>query len=179
MKVFGPSKDRPGMTGLRIGYCIADMRLKKSLENEYLARNFSINILSEYIFLVDLALRAKKLTGESSDILSNFSVEDVEEYYETVQSNYEKIFDYQDKIISVLKHSNQVVDYIVPQGCNMIFFKYHEDLSHADFFNRMLKQGIGLYPGDVFHIDGGKGQWSRICITQNIDKLTEGLSRLI
>ncbi|MDP2671928.1 MAG: pyridoxal phosphate-dependent aminotransferase [Candidatus Daviesbacteria bacterium] len=179
VKVFGPSKDRPGMTGLKIGYLIADSRLNNSLTTEYLARNDTINILSEHIFLVDLALRTKRLTGVSCDILSNFSVGDIEEYYETVQSNYERIFDYQDRIMRILKSSNRVVDYIVPQGCNMIFVKYYKDLSHADFFNRMLKQGIGLYPGDVFHINEDQGQWFRICITQSFEKIQHGMERFL
>lgn len=180
VKVFGPSKDRPGMAGLKIGYCIGDKKLENSLSREYLVRNYSMNILAEYVFLVDLALRTAKLTGKTNLILSDFTKEEVEDYYKTVESNLNRIFNYQNRIVNLLKRSKKIIDYIPPQGCNMIFFRYYKDLSPDDFFNHILKLNVGVYTGDTFHIDHKvDGSWSRICVTQNWHKLSEGLKRLI
>lgn len=180
VKLFGPSKDRPGMAGLKIGYSIGDIKLKRSLTEDYLTRNYSINILSEHIFLVDLALRTNKLTGKLSPVLSKFSNKEIEDYYLTLGSNLSKIFNYQDKILNMLRKSDKIIDYIPPQGCNMIFFRYYKDLSPKDFFKHILSLNVGLYTGDTFHVNEKiNGAWSRICVTQNWDKLSTGLKRLI
>lgn len=180
VKVFGPSKDRPGMTGLKIGYLIGDPRLEESIKQEYLARNFTINILSEYVFLVDLVLRVYRVTGVLKNCkIFELSDKDIKDYFKTVESNRRKMFGFQKKVIKLLRNSEKVADVIMPDGCNMLFFRFHKDMSADDFFNYFLNLGVGLYSPDIFHIDEDEGSWSRICITQSFEKIEQGLKRFL
>lgn len=178
-KVFGLSKDRPGMTGLRIGYCITDRKLANTIRNEYLTRNFTINAISEYLLLVDLSLRDKRLSDKENEILKWFSEDEINEYFVTVEKNYERIFSYQKKLCQLLDKASKIVDFINPHGCNMIFFKYYKNLSPEKMFHEFAKKGVGIYGGDVFHVDEkAVGSWSRICITRKLDQLIDAVNKI-
>lgn len=175
VRMFGPVKDRPGFSGVRIGYGIGDKRLESLLMNDYLGQSFSGNIISEYLFLYDMTLRKyilneKKYKGKILDI----SQDEVEDYKRVVEHNKRIIFKLQDFVLCKLSKRKDVFDFIEPDGCNMVFFakKNLKNKKFVDF-------GVGLYSGDFFNCSGKDDKcWSRICLTTNADYLKRGIDRL-
>lgn len=179
IKLFGPSKDRPGMTGMRIGYCIGDTRLFEPMCDIQMVRNFSGNILSEVVFLIDIALRYFALSKTRPRELKYCSDRDIEDYYTTIKKN--RIIQKQsiETVIFELKGNPNVADIILPDGGNDVFFKYYKTLPAMDLLYEFINKGLAVYPTDSFNMDPAKeGSWIRICATQNIDFLKNCISKI-
>lgn len=179
VKLFGSSKDRPGMTGMRMGYCIGDSRLYEKIHDIQMVRNFSGNILSEFIFSIDISLRYYALSKIKSSDLSCFSKEDINDYYSTIEKN--RIIQQQgiDMVISELKKNSNVVDIILPDGGNSVFFKYYKKLSPMDLLYEFINKGLAIYPTDSFNMDPLiNGSWIRICVTHEKKFLKKCISKI-
>jgi aspartate/methionine/tyrosine aminotransferase len=168
IKMFGPSKDRPGATGLRMGYCIGDRRLYGYLHDIQMIRNFSNNAISDYIFSVDMAMRLFRRTKYKQDILYEFSSNDIDEYSCAVEKNKEIQLENNRAIIEYLKDNQHVSDIIEPDGGNLVFFRYYKNMPSEKLFQEFINKGLAIYPSDVFNIDSDKqGSWIRICVTRS------------
>ncbi len=179
IKIFGLSKDRPGMTGIRAGYCIGDKRLLQNIKNISMVRSFSNNVLGEYIFFIDIALRYFKISNIKTSELDYFDEEDIEDYYNTISKNENYIQQNIEISLSELEKNNNVVDIINPDGGNTIFFKYYKSLSPTKLVKEFIQKGLGIYPGDVFGINNTTdGSWIRLCVTKSTDKLKEMIRKI-
>jgi len=179
VKLFGLSKDRPGMTGMRTGYCIGDSRLFESIYNIQMVRNFSGNILAEFIFSVDIALRYFALSKIKPRVLSYFLEDDIEDYYTTIENN--RILQKRsiEAVVSELKHNRNVSDIIFPDAGNSVFFRYHKNLPPMDLLYEFINKGLAVYPTDSFNMDPLKeGSWIRICVTQDLSFLKNCISKI-
>lgn len=99
---------------------------------------------------------------------------DVLDYKEVVVKNYEKIFNIQDFVCERFNEAKHI-EYIMPHGCNMIFFCRKGKKSSIDF----KEMGLGLYPGDYFNMPNSTDKfWSRICMTISKNQIEKGLKML-
>ena len=178
VRFFGWSKDRPGMTGMRAAYCIGDTILKKSLLNNHVLRNFSGNIISEYVFMIDIALRYFKLTGEEFEDFKYYPKKLIKNYFGSVDNNFKRQIRYNNLIYKCLNKRRHVTDTIEPKSGNSIFFRFKENLSCEKFYNKMISRGIAIYPYDIFSLTQKDGSWTRICITKNIKTLKMGVNKI-
>ncbi len=179
VKFFGLSKDRPGMTGLRCGYCIGDERLAHYIENVQIVRNLSNGIISEYLFLLDIALRYKNKWKYTHPDLKYYTKDEINEYFQTIKNNLKLQKKYTDEIISSLNNNNHVRDLIVPDGGNSVFFRYYKKLAGIDLVKEFLNKGIAIYPGEVFGLTAQKnGSWTRVCITRDVEFLKKIIKKI-
>lgn len=179
VKFFGLSKDRPGMTGLRCGYCIGDNRLFSHIENIQLIRNLSNGIIADYIFLLDVALRYKKISGIIHPDLKYYSKEEIDDYFKVVRDNFKLQKKYNDRVIAKLKNNPHVIDCIVPDGGNCVFFRYYKNLPDTELLREFADKGLAIYPGDAFSMDyENEGSWTRICVTRDIDFLEKAIDKI-
>lgn len=179
IKLFGLSKDRPGMTGMRTGYCIGDKRLLDTIYDIQMVRNFSGNIVSDSIFLTDMALRYFDLSKTKPDWLKYFSEEDIQDYYKTIARNKALQQESIAFVIAELKKNAHVADIIPPDGGNSVFFRYYKTLSSMDLMYEFAHKGLAAYPTDAFNMDPQtEGSWIRICVTKSIDFLKASITKI-
>jgi len=172
VKLFGLSKDRPGMTGMRTGYCIGDKRLNTALYDIQMVRNFSTSALADAILNIDMALRYQALSNKKSKVLKIFSEKDIQAYYKTINDNKNKQQKYLKIVIDELKNNKHITDIIMPDGGNCVFFKYYKNMAADKLAHEFAKKGLAIYPCDAFNMDPLiDGSWTRICVTQKIDFL--------
>lgn len=179
VKFFGLSKDRPGMTGIRCGYCIGDSRLLADAEKAQMTRNISNGIISDYLLLLDIALRYKNLSGIKHDDLKYYSDEELNNYFETI-AKYKKMQRmFNDQVIDSLNQNRHVVDVIPPDGGNAVFFRYHKNLLAKKFISEFMTQALAAYPSEAFMLNASKdGSWSRVCVTRDIEMLKKAISKI-
>lgn len=178
-KLYGLSKDRPGMTGMRTGYYIGDKRLIDYIADSQLVRNFSGNINADFIFLVDIALRYLAQTGKRFYDLKWFSDEEVADYDQTIATNAALQRTSNEAVVAALRENDDIIDLIEPNCGNAVFFRYYRTLPATELAHEFIRKGLALYPCDVFNLDPEKeGSWSRICVTKSIDFLKEGIRKL-
>jgi aspartate/methionine/tyrosine aminotransferase len=175
VRLCGTSKDRPGMTGMRMGYCIGDIRIENDILNNQVLRNFSGNIISEYLFMIDIALRHYNISGEKFEDFKYYPKRLIKNYIKTIKSNLRKQEKFNKKTAEFLKSNPNVIDIIEPKCGNSILFRYKKDLNPEDFLQEMMNKGIAIYPYDIFSIDEKDGSWARICITKNLKYLKKGI----
>lgn len=179
VKFFGPSKDRPGMTGIRCGYCIGDQRLLSGIEKNQMTRNISNGIISDYLFLLDVALRYKELSGIKHDDLKYYSEQEILNYAETIMNNRTLQEEYNKRIINKLRGNPHIIDVIPPDGGNTIFFRYYRDLPPSDFLEEFISKGLATYPSEAFVLDSlQEGTWTRICVTRDADFLEQIIDKI-
>lgn len=179
VKLFGLSKDRPGMTGLRTGYCIGDKRLLDHIYEIQMVRNFSGNILSDFIFLVDLAMRHFELSKKKLPFLSVFSEEDIREYRTVTSQNHSYLKESRDMVVAQLEANRHIIDIIVPDAGNSVFFRYHKNLPATELLQEFLEKGLATYPTDAFLMNPMReGSWIRVCLTRNIEYLNSALAKI-
>ncbi len=179
VKLFGLSKDRPGMTGIRTGYCIGDERLLTALSRSQLVRNVSGNIMADFLFLLDIALRYLGLSGVKFDDLQWFSDADIKDYYASEMQNRTLQIMSNASSLSALKENPHVIDLVAPDGGNCIFFRYYRTLSAMDLLREFIEKGLAIYPCDVFNMDPlNEGSWTRVCVTKEINTLLTGISKI-
>ncbi len=178
-KLYGLSKDMPGMTGMRTGYYIGDRRLIEHLSNSQLVRNFSGNINADFIFLVDIALRYYARTGIKFEDLKWFSNEEIDNYYYTVDTNKKLQQVSNSEVCNALIDNDNVVDVIHPNCGNSVYFRYYKTLSPDEMILEFIKKGLAIYPCDVFGMNPEEeGSWSRICVTKDINLLKQGIAKI-
>ena len=179
IKFFGPSKDRPGMTGIRCGYCVGDKRLLSSVEKIKMIRNISNGIISDYLLLLDIALRYKKISRIKHNDLKYYSEDEIANYDETVSNNKTLQELYNKRVINKLQNNSRVIDVILPDGGNTIFFRYYKNFPASDFVEEFLRKGLATYPGNAFMLDPIKeGSWTRICVTRDADFLEQAIDKI-
>lgn len=175
IRLCGTSKDRPGMTGMRMGYCIGDSRIEKDILNNQVLRNFSGNIISEYIFMIDISLRYYEISGEEFEDFKYYPKKLIKDYLKTIEKNLEKQKRFNNKTVEFLKNNKNVIDIIEPKCGNSVLFRYKKDLNPESFLQEMMNKGIAIYPYDIFSIDEKEGSWARICITKDLKYLKRGI----
>ncbi|MDR2411930.1 MAG: pyridoxal phosphate-dependent aminotransferase [Candidatus Peribacteria bacterium] len=178
IRLYGWSKDRPGMTGMRCGYIIGDKILESHIFNNQVIRNFSGNIIAEYVFMIDIALRYYKLTGTKFIDLKYFPQKLIDEYYKIIQSNADRQIKFNKNILSVIKNNKNIIDYIEPKCGNSILIKYKDNLNAKKFNREMIKKGLAIYPCDCFSFPDIAGCWGRICITKKLNYLINGINKI-
>ncbi|MBI3250577.1 MAG: pyridoxal phosphate-dependent aminotransferase [Candidatus Andersenbacteria bacterium] len=179
VKFFGPSKDRPGMTGIRCGYCVGDKRLLPGIEKIQMVRNISNGIISDYLLLLDIALRYKELSGVKHPDLKYFSEPEITNYTDTISNNMNLQEQYNKRIVAKLKNHPKVKDVIPPDGGNSIFFRYYKDLPAPDFVREFMSKGLATYPGEAFMLNPmDEGSWTRVCVTRDIDLLEKAIEKI-
>ena len=178
-KLYGLSKDRPGMTGMRTGYYVGDKRLIDYISDSQLVRNFSGNINADFIFLVDIALRYLARTGEQFYDLKYFTEEEIADYYQAIELNAELQKRNNKKVVEALQNNEHVSDLIEPDCGNGVFFRYHKTLPATELVREFINKGLALYPCDVFNLDTEKeGSWSRVCVTKSVEFLEDGIAKI-
>lgn len=175
VKIFGLSKDRPGTTGLRTGYTICDNRLYNYLHDIQMVRNFSNNAVSDFILQIDIALRLFRRTKIKPAILEEFSDADINEYYHTIDENQKLQFENNKAVIKYLQANHHVSDIIIPDGGNLVFFRYYKNMSAEDLFHEFINKDLAIYPTDSFNMNPRQGSWIRICVTRNIKYLRRAI----
>ncbi|OGY36542.1 MAG: hypothetical protein A3E37_02875 [Candidatus Andersenbacteria bacterium RIFCSPHIGHO2_12_FULL_46_9] len=179
VKFFGPSKDRPGMTGIRCGYCVGDKRLLPSIERIQMVRNISNGIISDYLLLLDIALRYKEISGTKHADLKYYSEQEIADYAETILHNRNLQERYNKRIVTKLKSHPKIKDVIPPDGGNSVFFRYYKDLPASDFVKEYMNKGLASYPSEAFMLDPMiEGSWTRICVTRDIDLLERAIGKI-
>ncbi len=179
IKLFGLSKDRPGTTGLRAGYCIGDSRLLESIFDIQMVRNFSGSILSDCVLHLDIALRYFKLSNEKCKQLEQFSESDIKNYYDTIEQNRILQKKSNQLIIAEFKKNRNIIDYIEPDGGNSVYFRYYKTLSPMGLLYEFIKKGLAIYPTDSFNMDPMReGSWVRMCVTQDIAFMKNCISKI-
>ncbi|MDZ7612094.1 MAG: pyridoxal phosphate-dependent aminotransferase [Candidatus Moranbacteria bacterium] len=178
-KLFGPSKDRPGLNGLRMGYCLFDRKFENNFKKEHVVSNFSNNIIADFLFLIDISMRNYNMTNKKSNDLKLFSNYYLDDYNKKLQINRTKQKKYLELIIREINQNRNIVDFITPTCGNSLWFKYKTALPPETFVKLFTKKGVALYASDVF-LDNYKinGSWSRICITKDISKIIKGLKKI-
>jgi aspartate/methionine/tyrosine aminotransferase len=174
-RLFGPSKDRPGTTGLRIGYCVGDSRLEEGLRLEYMLRNFSVNVLSQALFTVDLELRIEQLGGLHGD--NTYDENAVTDYNECIKHNQTAIETLEADVLEWCGRESIAKDWIIPESGNCILIQHQKNQNGTSFVNHFISRGVFCYPGEVFDCSLGQG-WFRICFTRSRSTLLQGLERL-
>jgi aspartate/methionine/tyrosine aminotransferase len=176
VRIFGPAKDRPGFTGIRIGYCIGDKRLERPIFEAYLTQSFAMNTIAEYLLLYDIILRTYFITNNKQVLTKDITENELRNYQKTIAKNYKIIFDRQNAICRRFDKMKNFIEYIQPHGGNMIFFSYKHNQGKNFSFTDL---GLGLYPGDFFHQPSSpEHTWARICLTTDKKSLDTGLKKL-
>lgn len=178
VRLCGLSKDRPGMTGLRCGYCIADTVIEKSFMNNQLIRNFSGNIISDYLFMIDTSLRYYKLTKEKFEDFKYYPDKLIDDYFATVEHNANIQINYNKKVADELLKNKNIIDIIEPRCGNSVLFRYKNNLPPWTFLKEMINNGLAIYPCDAFSISNKLGSWGRVCVTKNIKYLSNGIKKI-
>jgi len=179
VKFFGLSKDRPGMTGIRCGYCVGDKRLLPTIEKIQMTKNISNGIISDYLLLLDIALRYKGVSGIQHDDLKYYSEQEISSYFETIHNNRILQKQYNQRVIDRLNSNDRITDVIPPDGGNAVFFRYYKNLVASDFVEEFIEKGLATYPSEAFMLNPLKeGSWSRVCVTRDVDKLEKAIERI-
>ena len=178
IRIYGTSKDMPGMTGMRCGYIIGDSIIEDIFLNNQLLRNFSGNIISEYLFMIDIALRYYDISNEIFEDFKYYPKIIIKKYFKTVKKNKARQKKYNEIVVKRLTDNKNVIDVIVPKSGNAVLFRYHKDMSPEDFQNHMIEKGLAVYPCDVFSLDENDGTWGRVCVTREISYLLKGIDRI-
>lgn len=178
VKFFGLSKDRPGMTGIRCGYCIGDKRLLSGIEKAQMIRNISNGIISDYFLLLDIALRYKKISGIKHDDLKYYSDEEIENYSKVIDKYKNIQREFNDRIVKKLYKNPHVTDLIPIDGGNSVFFRYYQNLLASKFIEEFMNKGLATYPSDAFMLDQKEGSWTRICITRDVNFLEQAIDKI-
>jgi len=179
VKFFGPSKDRPGMTGIRCGYCIGDKRLLSDIKEMQMVHNISNGIISDYLLLIDIAMRYKEKFGILHNDLKYFSKTEIKNYQTSIDYNKKLQRKLNQFIIQKIRKNSHIVDFIIPDGGNSIFFKYYKNLKGNEFVNEFIKKGLAIYPSEAFMLDREKnGSWGRICATRGRDYIDKMIGKI-
>jgi aspartate/methionine/tyrosine aminotransferase len=179
VKFFGLSKDRPGMTGIRCGYCIGDNRLLAGIEKNQITRNISNGIISDYFLLLDIALRFKELSGIQHEDLKYYSSKEIENYKETISRQKKIQKEFNDRVVKKLANSSSVIDIIKPDGGNSVFFRYHKNFPAQKFVKEFLSKGLAAYPSEAFMLNHMQdGSWTRICVTRDMATLERIIDKI-
>lgn len=178
-KIFSLSKDRPGFTGIRSGYCIFDITFKKEMQKHQIVKNFSNTIFSDFLLLIDISMRNYLLTGKKSKDLEYFQEKYLIEYKDTIHDFYNKQEKINKEIILELQKNKNIIDIIHPHAGNSIWFKYYNSLPPEEFVRTFIRKGLAIYASDVFMGDyKANGAWSRLCVTKHESLLKKGISKI-
>lgn len=179
VRLFGLSKDRPGITGMRSGYSIGDKRLDSMMSRIQMTRNFSTNMLADHILAADIALRELALTGYRSVLLDQYSDKAIQTYIRTIALNLKKLRIFRKKTLTEMRNNKHIIDIVEPDGGNCIFFRYYKDMGAQELAHEFGRKGLAIYPCDAFNMDPlQQGSWTRVCITQSFDFLRENIKKI-
>ena len=178
-KVFSLSKDRPGFTGIRSGYCIFDKKFKEDIRTHQVSQNFSNTIFADFLLLVDISMRNYLLTGVKSKDLKYFPQKYLDQYSIAITDFYKKQIEFNTYIIEELKKNEHIIDVIVPNAGNSVWFKYKDSLSPDEFVQTFIQKGLAIYAGDVFMGDYvTDDSWARVCVTKDIKELKKAIFKI-
>lgn len=178
VRLYGFSKDRPGMTGMRCGYIIGDPIIEDSILNNQLLRNFSGNIISEYLFMIDISLRYYNLSGVEFEDFKYYPKRLIKQYFRQCEKNKSLQKKYNKLVINRLKKNKNVIDIIEPRAGNSVLFKYFKYMLPEKFQEEMINKGIAVYSCDAFSLIEDDGVWGRVCVTKHPEYLYKGIDKI-
>jgi aspartate/methionine/tyrosine aminotransferase len=178
-KVFSLSKDRPGFTGIRSGYCIFDTKFKEIIRKHQISQNFSNTIFADFLLLIDISMRNYLITGTKSNDLKYFPQNYLKQYESVIINFYKQQKELNTYVVQELKKNKHVIDIIYPDAGNSIWFRYKDDLTPDEFVQTFIQKGLAIYAGDVFmHDNKTEGSWARICVTKSKKVLKDGILKI-
>lgn len=179
IKVKGFSKDAPHLADLRLGWAICkDKEVSKELIYLDEIMNFSNSTFLESLGIVDMQHRVW--------IDKNVHNDSVEKYIEERNYYHRRIFDTMETVICFLKKQHIIVDCIIPDAGNIVFFQVSDNVreklniqtSHDLFVWILENTNILVSPGIVFGLPEEE-LWCRITISRSEKQLMEGLMKIV
>lgn len=177
IRLFGPSKDRPGFTGIRIGYAAGDASYGASLLNDALVRGFSVGAIPQWWLLVDLTMRLDQSAREAAGLATLLSKEQVANWRGCLAANMNRIEGLLSDVLDAYYGGGLFSGVVIPNAGNMILVRLRRRLGEQEFLEEMRARKVVLYPGSFFDIPDDQ-TWTRLCLTRRRSVFRHGLSRL-
>lgn len=101
------------------------------------------------------------------------------QYSVAITDFYKKQIEFNTYIIEELKKNEHIIDIIVPNAGNSVWFKYKDSLSPDEFVQTFIQKGLAVYAGDVFMGDYvTDDSWARVCVTKDIKELKKAIFKI-